>query len=94
VRVKPEKPQASELSREQLDQSSGVRLGQARDAHVLEMHAMSLGERRIGPRDFLQGSHRIVRNHLDVVNVIGRARYFVVEGGDEPTKAVNLNGAR
>jgi len=34
-----------------------------------------------------------VGNHLNVVNVIGRSRYSVVEGGDESAKAVNLKGA-
>jgi hypothetical protein len=32
-----------------------------------------------------------VRNHLDVVEVIGGTRQIVVEGGDESTKAVDFN---
>ena len=94
MRVEREKPQASEPSGEELDQTLLVRLGQARDAHVLKMNAMFLGEGRIGARSVLQGRRRVVRNHLDVVEVIGWTRQIVVEGGDESTKAADLDGLR
>jgi hypothetical protein len=88
VRVERQERQLLECSWQQLGESFAVRLGQARDTHVLEEQSMLSGQRRCPSGDSLESFDRIARHDLDVVDVTGRPGEVMPDGQDEPAETV------
>src|SRR5437870_13221579 len=94
MRVEREDPQALKPSGEEVGQTLPVRLGKTRHSDVLKVKPMFLGKRGLDAIDVLQRSYRVVREHLDIIEVVGWARQVAVEGGHESAETVNLNRPR
>jgi hypothetical protein len=94
VSIERKQPEILESTREEVCEALVIRLGKAGYGDVLKVQTICLGQRGFWASDLLENLHCVVRNDLNVVQVIGRAIQVEMHRSHEASETVKLDRPR